>query len=261
MKPVLHFAHGNGFPSPCYHQMLTVLNASFTCTYIDKIGHEADFPVSDNWDGLVDELLHSVKQQTNTPVIAVGHSLGGVLSVLAALKSPEHFRAVVLLDAPLLSPARSKAIYLSKKLGLIDKLTPAYRTRTRRTHWPTEEAAFNYLKNRSVFKRFTKACLKDYITYGMTHDETGHTLRFMPEVEYQIYRTIPHTLLGYTKPLKVPTTLLYGCESDVITALDRRYMKKQFNITSLKTRGSHLFPFEYPEEAAQKVIQVLAPYM
>jgi pimeloyl-ACP methyl ester carboxylesterase len=98
MKPILHFAHGNGFPSPCYRQMLMPLEAEFDCCYIDKIGHAKAFPINDNWHTLVDELRESIRLQSNNqPVVAVGHSLGGVLSILAALKEPALFRAVVLL--------------------------------------------------------------------------------------------------------------------------------------------------------------------
>ncbi len=258
MKPKLHFAHGNGFPSPCYRQLLMPLEAVFDCCYIDKIGHTEAFPVEDNWHTLVDELIASVQTQSTEPVVAVGHSLGGVLSILAALKKPELFRAVVLLDSPLLSRMRARAVQLSKKLGFIDKITPVYRTRTRRTHWQTREAAFEYFKRRALFKRFDDACLNDYIDYGMTHDETGYTLRFDADIEYQIYRALPHTFSSYSKRLKVPAVLIYGEKSDVIDAADRRYMRRRYGIQSIKTPGTHMFPLEYPKETAALILNALS---
>ncbi|MDF1678282.1 MAG: alpha/beta hydrolase [Legionellaceae bacterium] len=257
MKPVLHFAHGNGFPSPCYKQLLTLLEAVFDCCYIDKIGHTDTFPVEDNWQNLVDEVLESIRTQSKEPVIAVGHSLGGVLSILAALKRPELFRAVILLDSPILSHFRARAVQLSKKMGWIDRVTPAHRTRTRRTHWKTREAALQYFKRRDLFKRFDDACLSDYIDYGMTHDTTGYTLRFDVEIEYQIYRALPHTFTSYPKQLKVPAMLLYGSESNVIYPGDRRRMLQGYGIQSLKTQGTHMFPFEYPRETAALILKCL----
>ncbi len=256
-KPVLHFAHGNGFPSPCYRQMLKPLEAFFDCCYIDKIGHADAFPVEDNWTALVDELCASVRAQSKVPVFAVGHSLGGVLSVLAALKAPELFHAVVLLDAPLLSQTRSRALKWFKATGLIDKITPAGRTRARRSHWEDKEEMRRYFRRRELFKRFDAACLEDYIEYGMKHDETGYCLRFNPAIEYQIYRTIPHELQQTPKTLTVPTTLIYGDQSDVVHMLDRRYMSKKYGIQMLKTKGTHMFPFEYPMVTANTILAVL----
>lgn len=257
MKPALHFAHGNGFPSPCYRQMLQPLEAHFECSFIDKIGHTAQFPVEDNWNALVDEVIQSVKTQSNQPVIALGHSLGGVLSVLAALKEPALFRAVILLDSPMLSRVRARAVQVSKQLGLIDRVTPAHRTRARRTHWEDRAAAFHYLKRRDLFKRFTDACLNDYVDYGMTHDETGCTLRFDPKIEYQIYRTIPHSIAGYEKKLQVPTALIYGEATDVIHPADRRYMRRKHDIQAYQIPGTHMFPFEYPKETAALILSCL----
>ncbi|MCH9756680.1 MAG: alpha/beta hydrolase [Gammaproteobacteria bacterium] len=258
MKPKLHFAHGNGFPSPCYRQMLEPLEVVFDCCYIDKIGHAEAFPIEDNWHFLVDELLESVRMQSDEPVVAVGHSLGGVLSILGALKEPELFRAVILLDSPLLSRVRARAVQLSKKFGFIDRVTPASRTRTRRTHWKNRDAVFQYFKRRALFKQFDDACLNDYIDYGMTHDETGYTLRFDAAIEYQIYRTLPHTFARYTKKLQVPTALLYGSNSDVIYAADRRHMQRRYGIQSFETSGTHMFPLEYPKETAALILKVLA---
>jgi pimeloyl-ACP methyl ester carboxylesterase len=238
--------------------MLEGLTSDFDCCYIDKIGHADAFPVNDNWGTLVDELVDSVKAQSNQPVVALGHSLGGVLSLLAALKAPELFKAVVLLDSPLLSRGRSRAVQLAKKTGFIDRITPAYRTRARRTHWTSREEAFAYLKRRVLFQHITDACLSDYIDYGMTHDETGCSLRFDASIEYQIYRTIPHTLRGYAKHLQVPTALIYGDASDVIYPADRRYMKRRYNITSYQTKGTHMFPLEHPKETAALILDVLA---
>lgn len=92
VKDLIHFAHGNGLPSPCYRQLLSALESRYDCCYIDKIGHNAKFPVTENWHFLVDEVLNSVRQQATQPVIAVGHSLGGVLSLLAAIEEPLYLK-------------------------------------------------------------------------------------------------------------------------------------------------------------------------
>ncbi len=253
MKPPLHFAHGNGFPSPCYQQLLSRLKKTFDCYYIDRVGHDQRFPVTDNWRALVDEVILSIQSQTTQPVIAVGHSLGGILSLLASIEQPALFQSVVLLDSPLLGRLKSSAIRLSKMLGVIDHVTPASRTRHRKQHWNTREEAYSYLKSRHLFKHFTPACLNDYIEYGLVEGESGYTLRFDPAIEYQIYRTIPHVLHHYEGVLTVPCALIYGNKSTIIYPNDVHYMKKHHGIVGYETKGTHMFPMEHPDVVADLI--------
>lgn len=257
MRAGVHFVHGNGFPSPCYKQFLSHLENKYDCSYIDRVGHNRQFPVSDNWHTLVDEVILSVKAQASQPVIAIGHSLGGVLSLIAAIEQPTLFKAVILLDSPLIGRIKSSVIHAAKLFGFIDHVTPAFRTRSRRTHWHDRHDAWSYLKSRELFKSFTDECLNDYIDYGLIRDESGYTLRFDPDIEYQIFRTIPHVLHQYEDRLTVPTTLVYGKNSAVVDSSDRLYMEKNFGIANLETNGSHMFPMEYPHQAASTVLHVL----
>lgn len=257
MKKKLHFAHGNGFPSLCYRQMLTPLGEVYDICYIEKIGHNPLFPIQDNWLYLVDEILDSIRKQSETPVIAIGHSLGGVLSLLAAFKAPQYFEAVILLDSPLLSPWRAYAVKWAKRLGVIDNVTPAYRTRTRRKHWNNRASVMHYLRGKTLFSDFTQECLQDYIDFGMTHDSEGYTLNFHPEKEYLIYKTLPHSIHAHPAPLPFPVVLIYGRDTHVIHPADRRYMQKKFGIKSVPIDGTHMFPFEYPDETATLILSLL----
>jgi pimeloyl-ACP methyl ester carboxylesterase len=257
VRQVLHFAHGNGFPSPCYRQLLQYLQERFDCCYIDRIGHNPDFPVTENWHKLVEEVIASVKSQAPQPVIAVGHSLGGVLTLLAAIEQPRLFRAVIILDSPLFGRFKSSIVRLSKAVGMIDRLTPAFRTRARRQHWQSREQVVSYLKSRALFKTFTDACLEDYIDYGMLKDDEGYSLRFDRQIEYQIYRTIPHILSAYEGRLQVPTALIYGDKSTVVDRFDLRYMKKYYDIKPIEAKGTHMFPMEYPQATAHLIMDVV----
>ncbi len=257
MKELIHFAHGNGFPSECYKQFLNELEDKFRLCYIDKIGHNPVYPVTENWHELVSEIIASIQFHAEQPVIAVGHSLGGVLSLLAAIEQPELFKAVVLLDSPLIGPFKSRMVRLAKALGLIDRVTPAFRTKGRRVHWQNRDQLLQYLKTRELFKTFTDECLNDYITYGLDLKEDGYYLRFDRHIEYQIYRTIPHVIPEYKGKLSVPAALIYGDESTVVDKMDRCYMTRHFNIKNVQTKGTHLFPMEHPKAVAKQVIDVI----
>lgn len=257
MRDLIHFAHGNGFPSLCYKQFLNCLEQNYDCCSIDKVGHNPLYPVEENWQKLVEEILSSIKSQTNQPVIAVGHSLGGVLSLLAAIEEPSLFKAVIMLDSPLIGPFKSHMVRLAKALGVIDRITPAARTKGRREHWENKEQLINYLRTRELFKTFTDDCLNDYITYGLDHRKDGYYLRFDRHIEYQIYRTIPHNIPQLSGKLSVPTALIYGDQSTVVSRADRRYMREHFGIKTFKIKGTHLFPMERPSTVAEQVFKAI----
>lgn len=257
MRELIHFAHGNGFPSPSYHQLLSGLKRQYDCCYIEKIGHNPQFPVTENWPYLVDEIIYSIERQAQQPVIAVGHSMGGVLSLLAAIKKPSLFKAVIMLDSPLLGRFKSGVVRLAKALGVIDRITPAHRTRSRREYWQNREQLLSYLKTRELFKTFSNECLQDYIDYGLIKTGDGFQLQFDRHIEYQIYRTIPHGLHEYEAKLRVPAALIYGDKSTVVDRLDVRYMKKHYNIPGYKIEGTHMFPFEHPNEVVRQIIRLL----
>ena len=91
-KSLIHFAHGNGFPSPCYRAFLQGLQTGgYKCFFIDRSGHNKDYPVDDNWPNLVDELILSVKSQAREPVFGVGHSLGRNTDCVGSEKSAGTF--------------------------------------------------------------------------------------------------------------------------------------------------------------------------
>ncbi|CAM2987139.1 alpha/beta fold hydrolase [Legionella worsleiensis] len=257
MRDLIHFAHGNGFPSLCYKQFLDQLAVVFDVCYPDMIGHHPDYPVTENWHHLVDEVIDSVEQQARQKVIAVGHSLGGVLSLLAAIERPDLFKAVVLLDSPLLGRFKSSMVHLAKVLGIIDRVTPAYRTKGRRTYWQDHDQLLRYLKTRDLFKTFTDECLDDYIKYGLDLKEDGYHLKFDRHIESQIYRTIPHVIPRLKGRSRVPAALIYGDSSTVIDSFDVRYMRRYFHIKSVQTKGTHLFPMEHPKSVAKQVIDVV----
>src|SRR6267378_8124321 len=140
---ILHFSHANGFPAACYRKMFSFLERDFEIDYIDTIGHEPRHPVTDSWPHLVAELIERLERYRE-PVLAVGHSLGGYLTMLAALERPELFRAIVVLDSPVIGTWAGRAFGLVKRFGLVDRVTPAGATRDRRSHWKSAEEAYKH---------------------------------------------------------------------------------------------------------------------
>jgi len=257
MQETVYFAHANGFPGACYQQMFNYLMDDFNVEYVDSLGHQAEYPITQNWEHLVWELIYHIEKHHAVPIIGVGHSLGGILTYLAGVHKPELFKAIVMLDTPILGPWKSYFVSLLKKMNLIDNITPGKRTKQRRQHWPSAAHAFDYFKSKTLFQNFTDSCLRDYVTYGMEQIPEGLQLRFRREVEYQIYRTLPHNLPKYSDKLLIPAGVLYGANSNVIKAADVRYLNQRLQLPCQVVSGGHLFPFEYPEESAKMLKKMI----
>src|SRR5207244_4198580 len=127
---VLHFSHANGFPAACYRKMFSFLERDFEIDYVNMIGHDPRHPVTDSWPHLVAEQLEHIERY-GEPVLGAGHSLGGYLTMLAALDRPELFRAIVVLDSPVIGTWAGRAFGLVKRFGLVDRVTPAGANRRR----------------------------------------------------------------------------------------------------------------------------------
>ena len=185
----------------------------------------------------------------------MGHSLGGYLHYLAAAQRPELYRAIVLLDAPIIGPFRGSMLGATKRLGIVDRVTPAGATRDRRSTWQTREEARAHFRSRALFRRFTEQCLDDYVNHGLVEKEGRLSLKIDPLVEYQIYRTIPHDMMRHLRRLRVPAAFIGGADSEVVRRVRLAGMRPKFSLR--KVPGGHLFPFEHPREAATSLAQAL----
>jgi pimeloyl-ACP methyl ester carboxylesterase len=231
--------------------MLAPLAARFTVSWIEAIGTDPRFPVTEGWPHLVDQLIESIRE----PVYGVGHSLGGYLNYLAAVRRPELFRAIVLLDAPIIGAFRGGMLGATKRLGIVDRVTPAGATRDRRSTWSSRAEAKAHFRSRALFRHFTDDCLDDYVRHGLTERNGKLQLRIDPAIEYQIYRTIPHDMMKHLPKLHVPAAFIGGEDSDVVRRVRLAGMKPKFQMR--KVPGGHLFPFERPRDAATSIAQVL----
>jgi pimeloyl-ACP methyl ester carboxylesterase len=232
--------------------MLGELGRHFRLSWIEAIGTDPRYPVTEGWPHLVEQLIDFIKE----PVVAVGHSLGGYLSFLAAVRRPERFRAIVLLDAPIIGPFRGSLLGATKRLGVVDRVTPAGATRDRRSHWRTAAEAKAHFRTRRLFHHFAEECLDDYVAHGLVRDGEGNLrLRIDPAIEAQIYRTIPHGMMRELPKLRVPAGFIGGEDSDVVQRVRLAGMKPKFRMR--KVPGGHLFPLERPREAAQAVVEML----
>ena len=103
----LHFAHANGFPPPVYRQFLDLLGEQYSVT---AIHHRPMWDSSDPWQTLqswrpiADDMIRFLDQQNARDIIGVGHSLGAVSTLYAAIERPEFFSKLIFIEPVFLPP-------------------------------------------------------------------------------------------------------------------------------------------------------------
>jgi pimeloyl-ACP methyl ester carboxylesterase len=251
-KPKVHFAHANSYPAGTYRQFFEYLGKDFEVQALDMHGHNPRYPVQDGWGKLVDELVAELETRYTEPVILVGHSLGGMLSLMAAAQRPELVRCVVMLDSPVVAGWRANVWRLFKGTRISDRYSPARFSVKRRNVWPSHKEALRHFASKEMFGAWAPGVLLDYLETGLVEHPEGLQLRFTRETETAIYRTLPHHIGKLVKDkFPVPVAYVAGDNSMENRQAGLRHTRKLVGRHFRMMRGSHLFPMEMPRQAAE----------
>jgi pimeloyl-ACP methyl ester carboxylesterase len=227
---------------------------------VERFGHDARFPVTSNWPHLRDELVGFIEGRVPARALLVGHSLGGMLSLLAAHRLPVRAAGVVLLDSPVIAGWRAHGLQAAKATGLIRRITPGRIARMRRTDWPDRAAVLEHLRRKHVFARWDARVLEAYVDAGFEHGADAHSrLAFDRETEARIYETLPHHIgrLLARQPLACPVGFIGGRRSAELRQAGLEATRRLVGTRFEWTDGSHLFPMEQPERTAALVLRMI----
>jgi pimeloyl-ACP methyl ester carboxylesterase len=258
--PHLIFSHGNGFPAGTYGQLLEVWQrAGLTVAAVERFGHDPRYPVTSNWPHLRDQLLDFVSQRSSSPVWLVGHSLGGLLSLMAACWKPRMVHGIVLLDSPVVTGWRAHSLQVIKASGLIGRVSPGRYTRNRRQRWDDLASVKSHFLRRASFARWDPAVFADYLKHGFSTRDGAVELAFDREIETRIYNTLPHNFdrLLRKHPLRCPMGFIAGTRSEEMRQGGVGTSKRLAGPYFQTIEGTHLFPMEKPQETAQRVLDLL----
>lgn len=255
-KRIIHFAHANGFPAVAYSKLLHILEEEYVVIAIDKFGHNPMYPVDENWESLITELSDYIGSNAGEPVIGVGHSLGAILTFMAAYHRPELFSEIIMIEPPLAYGPPALLLHLAKKLRLLDRSRTIAQTRKRRTQWPSHQEAESHFMKKSSFNRFDPDCLRDYVHYGTIASNAGVKLSFDVNVEVNIFKTTPHNLSSLRNKLRVRGMLITGENTNMLARyMATSFAKRQGLFLEHCKDGTHLFPLEYPQRTAALIMQ------
>jgi pimeloyl-ACP methyl ester carboxylesterase len=257
----LHFAVANGFPPEAYQPMIDRLTPHFDVFSVlpRALWGEAMPENRLNWRDLgMRDMLAEWEALGVEHVVAVGHSFGGVISLLAALEAPERVKALILLDPTLFAPEIMRLIaqqYAQDPGGL----PLAARALRRRRDFPDVRVAFATFRERELFADWSDESLWAYVHAGLIPDGSGGlTLRWSPEWEAHIFSTayletwedVPRLAA-----LHVPVLVVRGEQSDTFSAASMTMLQSvlpRAECVQLPAQG-HLFPLAAPSATADLI--------
>lgn len=262
--PELVFAHANGFPAGSYSPLLDRFQENF-----EVVGWESRplVPGTDpqgisSWEALSDDLGLGIRSRFDRPVIGVGHSLGGVCSLLAASSNPQLFRALVLLDPVVFSGIRSLTWGLLKRWGRAHTLPLMAGALKRRDSWSDREVARRSWSGKPAFDGWTDEAFNAYLEHGIVEDKVSGEchLRYSKVWEARIFELTPHDVWKAVGELQIPVLVLRGEHSDTFTAeAARKFGRKSSCADCRVVKGTgHMLPMQRPDLVAQIISKWLA---
>lgn len=251
----IQFSHANGFPARTYTHLFRLLEDA-KIHHVDRLGH-GDFALNGDLSNLATELIHSIEQRDDGPVIGIGHSSGAVATLLAASRKPELFSQVILIEPAFFSSWKRGLIRMAMTLGFGDRLGPTSKAVRRRDHFPDVATARDYFLQRRLFQLFHPQCFEDYLAHGLKPaDSGGMELAFSKQIEVEIFRSTQTKAPKNLTQLK--GSMIYGDTSELFWKSDVRWWKRALpNIQTIPFSGGHLFPLEQPDKTAELINALL----
>jgi pimeloyl-ACP methyl ester carboxylesterase len=260
-----HFLHGNGFCAGTYTPFIRYLVDDLHILASDVRGHGGSDQLKvervRHWDIFAEDLKILIEQKMSPPVIGIGHSLGAVTTYIAAAKYPHLFCGIVLID-PVILPRRLLWLLAALKfLGLRGALPLARMARRRRRIFKSKQEALRlFAAGRGIFKNWSKEFVQAYLECGLLEkDEKTAVLKCDPELEAQIFESIPLNVWRYAKKIKCPVLAIRGELSDTFFADAAQRLGGIIADYELQTiqHSGHFPTMEKPQESARLILDFI----
>ena len=264
-QPVL-LSHATGFHGRAFDPVAEHLHNSHHCYSFDYRGHGDSGLPQDwkaNWNGYGDDALAIARviaarqasvEQSAAKIIGAGHSMGGAALVMAALRAPELFRALVLYE-PIIFPPQVRVG--STNAGVPSPLADGARRR-RSTFASFNEAITNY-SSKPPLNVICPDALRAYVMHGFRAQHDGIAIKCSPEHEARTYEMgAIHETWNDLPKLRVPVWLVSG---EVIPHTPGAIAALIANETPGSTLVQwtdlgHFGPMQDPQRFAQLIAQV-----
>lgn len=261
-----HFYGGNGFTAGVYLPLLTKLSEQFTITSLAMRGYWHNLPTVKKLtrEQDADILIDFLEKTQDKPVVGIGHSQGATATAIAAVKRPELFSQLYLIEPVTLTKSQKLIIDLLP-IRLKAGQEPFKSTRAKQANWESVESYYDYLRAHRAFKRIDDDNLYVFAKNSLIENEQGqYSLLFAPEQELASYFDTPfvNDALKGLNALDVPYTIIVGKPSMFISDKVRKiweHLVPSERIIELSENG-HLLPMEAPEQCANIIMKNFTSY-
>lgn len=250
--PALHFAHANGYPPEAYAPLLATLTPRWR---VRAQRARPLWPGSSpaglhSWQPLVDDLQAELEALGARDWVGVGHSLGAITTASVALRRPELFRALVLIEPVFFSGPLLAAWNLFRRLGLAHAVHPLIPGALRRRRvFASADEMFARYRRAPIFSRIDDAGLRAYVdALARPAEGGGVELAYAPEWEVAIYESGPLNLWPQIARLTLPVLIVRGQETDTLRPAAMRQLRRKLPhavVVEVPHTG-HLVPLEAP---------------
>ncbi|MCA9881968.1 MAG: alpha/beta hydrolase [Anaerolineae bacterium] len=259
--PVMHFAIANGFVPEIYIPLLQPFFADYRVVSLPPRALWDGIPApafgTNEWDIMADDILAGMDEHGLDKVVAVGHSMGAVASVLAALKQPERFTHLILLDPTILLQDLGNALQAAVRAGMAERIPMVEAAQHRINAFASVDAAEKHLRSKKVFSQWDEQALRNYAEFGTVSisDNGGpRELRFSPawEAYYYAAYTPLYDLLPQLNGL-LPTLFIQAEDSNAFVPKTFREVQEIVpSATYVQLQEQeHLFPMVIPQAVSQ----------
>ena len=259
--PVLNLMPANGFPPQTYLPMLRGLTGFRAISLPPRALWGDQIPPSSDrsWRDAADDLLRALDRYDLRDIVAVGHSLGGVISMLALIKAPARFRALVMLDPVLLPQATLDMLAQARDAGRIDEMPLVQGARRRRQFFDSREDAYSRFRQKPIFADWPAEALNLYVEHGLRPRESdaGFELCWRPDWEAYYFATVYNDIWHDLPKLKMlaPTLIIRAEHSNTFPATSYAQARSLLPGAAFHEMGGqgHLFPQAAPQETARVI--------
>jgi pimeloyl-ACP methyl ester carboxylesterase len=275
--PSLYFLHANGYPPQAYNEFLNPFLNQFSVQvlFLRPFQLEADPQDLKDWRDFRDDYLTYIENtnyQLNSggrigseqPIIGLGHSIGAMTTLMAAIKAPEQFSALVLIEPTLFPLWQGTIMRLAARINLAPHVYPLIKnTLKRKTIFTDRDEMFIRYRKKTIFMDISDKVLRDYVN-GLAEDlpDGKIGLKYSPAWEARIYSTAGIAdwyVWNNLSKITIPVLVLRGETSDTLREATLNRMVKKMNRgqgLSLPN-GGHLLPLEKPIQTAAIVLEYL----
>jgi len=269
--PLLLHAHANGYPPEVYRSFLDTFLGTYQtrAIYLRPFWPDSDPDSLKDWRVFRDDYLEALPSHLEASggdgtLIGMGHSLGGMTTLMAAIEAPERFRALVLIEPSLFPGWMGFLMRALAPLRLFRHIHPLLRTTLRRrTSFPDQESMFQNYRRKHIFAAIPEHVLRDYVRGLAVPREDGSVcLKYSPEWEVRIYETAGSAdryVWNNISRIPCPVLVLRGGESDTLSQKTVERLARSLPRGRALTLPSvgHLLPMEDPEGVAAVVLDFL----